>query len=107
MPFRSYVRSLPVSLANSLPWLVVFAGAVWDLLTAPEMRYEHLFASMLLIGYPMMAWIEFTTFWQSGEVKSEPPLATANGPEVRVLESNAASFASEDADRLIPQVPAP
>jgi hypothetical protein len=41
MPFRSYVRSLPLALANSLPWLAVFGGAVCDLLMTPEMAYEH------------------------------------------------------------------
>jgi hypothetical protein len=98
---RIYSRTLPIALANSLPWLAVFAGAVWDILTKPEMRYEHVLASAVLIGSPIRAWIEFTGFWLTNNVKSSTPLATANGPEVRRLASSLSHVTSEDAEGLI------
>ena len=48
------------------------------------MRYEPLFASVLLIGCPVMAWIEFTTFWQSGKVKSSPFAVARPFPAIEI-----------------------
>lgn len=92
---RMCTRTLPIALATSLPWLAVFAGAVWDILTTPKMRYEHVLASVLLIGSPVRVWIEFTNFWLTNYVKSIPPFATAKGPEVPRLASNLSHFTSE------------
>lgn len=60
MQFGASSRSRQVALETSLPWVVLFFGAVVDLMTALYLPYERILTWTLVIACPIVAWIEFS-----------------------------------------------
>jgi len=50
-----------VATITALPWLVIWVAALIILLqgSSPEIPFEHTLTWLLVIGSPLMAWIQF------------------------------------------------